>query len=132
MNIWVKTSIELLNTKIVCYTYFSLSLILLFLIIYLSFYLTITEINSNKLKPYECGFTPYTSARNTVNVHFYLISLLFLIFDIETIFFLPVIFMYPWLTTLGSFVLIEFIWDLLLGYIYLYNTDIFHSFWRSN
>lgn len=47
-----------------------------------------------KSAPYECGITPVGSAHERFPVHFYLVAILFVIFDVETIFF------YPFLTTM--------------------------------
>ena len=76
-----------------------------------------------KLAPYECGVTPVGSARERFPVKFYLIAMLFIIFDIETVF------LYPWAVTfsqwnshalqLFSFTeMIVFIVILFVGYIY--------------
>ena len=42
-----------------------------------------------KLSAYECGFDPYEDARNSFDVKFYLIAILFVIFDLETMFLFP-------------------------------------------
>nr|YP_009501937.1 NADH dehydrogenase subunit 3 [Livia junci]AWU48980.1 NADH dehydrogenase subunit 3 [Livia junci] len=49
-----------------------------------------------KLSPFECGFDPFSKSRISFSIHFFVISLMFLIFDIEItlIFPLPLIFMY--------------------------------------
>jgi NADH-quinone oxidoreductase subunit A len=78
-----------------------------------------------KLSPYESGMTPIGPAVRRLPVKFYLIAVLFILFDIEVIFFLPwaVIFR-PWIDMdkkLGVFLLIEmavFIVILLVGYVY--------------
>jgi len=44
---------------------------------------------NEKLGPYECGFEAFSDARGHVNVQFYVIALLFVIFDVEVIYFLP-------------------------------------------
>lgn len=68
--------------------------------------------------PYESGITPYGEGTRRMPVRFYLIAVLFILFDIEVIFFLP------WAVTfrqLGLFGLIEmvvFIVILLVGYVY--------------
>ena len=46
--------------------------------------------NSEKLSPYECGFPPFDDARMRFDARFYLVSLLFIIFDLE------VAFLFPW------------------------------------
>lgn len=81
--------------------------------------------NRKKLSPYESGMTPIGPAVRRLPVKFYLVAVLFILFDIEVVFFLPwaVIFR-PWLDLdkqLGVFLLIEmgvFIVILLVGYIY--------------
>jgi NADH-quinone oxidoreductase subunit A len=42
-----------------------------------------------KLVPYECGFNPFSSARIMFDVHFFIVALLFLVFDVELIFLYP-------------------------------------------
>lgn len=49
-----------------------------------------------KQKPYECGFDPIEHAVPPVNIRFYLVGLLFVIFDVE------VVFLFPWAVTLGD------------------------------
>lgn len=72
-----------------------------------------------KSAPYESGMRPYGPGTRRVPVHFYLVAVLFILFDIEVIFFLPwaVIFR----ENLGLFLLVEmfvFILILLVGYVY--------------
>ncbi|MCB1502027.1 MAG: NADH-quinone oxidoreductase subunit A [Bauldia sp.] len=49
-----------------------------------------------KLSPYECGFAPFDDARMTFDVRFYLVSILFIIFDLE------VAFLFPWAVVFGD------------------------------
>jgi len=50
----------------------------------------VTTINdAEKLASYECGFEPFDLARSLIDVQFYIIAILFLVFDIEVIFLLP-------------------------------------------
>ena len=73
-----------------------------------------------KLAPYECGCEPVGSARERFSVKFYLIAMLFILFDIEAVF------LYPWAVLfkrLGMFGLIEmgvFIAILFVGYVYVW------------
>ena len=75
---------------------------------------------STKMMPYESGMVPIGSAVRRMPVHFYLVAVLFILFDIEVIFFLP------WavvLKSLGLFGLIEmlvFVGILLVGYVYVW------------
>jgi len=73
-----------------------------------------------KLAPYECGCEPVGSARERFSIKFYLIAMLFILFDIEAVF------LYPWsviFKRLGMFGLIEmgvFIVILFVGYVYVW------------
>lgn len=81
------------------------------------------KFTKTKLVPYESGMDPVGSARERFSVKFYLVAMLFIIFDIE------VIFMYPWAVQykelandFGIFPFVEmmvFIAILFIGYIYL-------------
>jgi len=75
--------------------------------------------NPVKLQSYECGITPSGPARIRFSIKFYLVAMLFILFDIEAIFF------YPWATVhrwLGVYGLIEmgiFVAILVVGYVYI-------------
>jgi NADH-quinone oxidoreductase subunit A len=77
--------------------FFILSL-LLALIFFLASYLMARQSGGvEKLSAYECGFEPFDDARTHFDVKFYLIALLFLLFDIEVLFFSMVgFFKLPW------------------------------------
>lgn len=76
-------------------TYFSigvsitLSLIISGVILGLSFLLAIQTPDAEKTSAYECGFEPFEDARNRFDVRFYVVAILFLIFDIEVAFLFP-------------------------------------------
>nr|ABV23434.1 NADH dehydrogenase subunit 3 [Myrmeciza atrothorax] len=72
----------------------SLSIILTLL----NFWLAQTNPNSEKLSPYECGFDPLGSARLPFSIRFFLVAILFLLFDLEIALLLPL----PWATQLQS------------------------------
>ena len=75
-----------------------------------------------KLEPYECGIEPIGDARDRYSIRYYLIAMLFVIFDVETVF------MFPWavaLDQLALFGLIEmlvFLFILVVGYFYAWKT----------
>ena len=78
-----------------------------------------------KSEPYESGIRPFGPGRRQTQVHFYLVAVLFILFDIE------IIFLIPWaisLRQLGLFGIIEmvvFILILLVGYIYAWRKGAF-------
>lgn len=53
-------------------------------------------VSSEKLSAYECGFEPFGDARDTFDVHFYLVGIMFIAFDVE------IAFLFPWVLTYGS------------------------------
>ena len=78
-----------------------------------------------KLKPYECGIPPESDARGRYSVRFYIIAMLFLIFDVEIVFLFPWAILYRgWVAAhQGLFALVSmmaFLGILLVGYLWLY------------
>ena len=88
-----------------------------------------------KLMPYECGMDPVGSARQRFSVKFYLVAMLFILFDIEAIFLVPWAVVFKSLIERLSrpFVFFEmmiFIAVLLVGYIYVWKKGMFE--WNRN
>jgi NADH-quinone oxidoreductase subunit A len=78
-----------------------------------------------KLMPYECGIPPENDARGRYSVRFYIVAMLFVIFDVETMFLIPWAILYKgWVAVhLGLFALVSmfvFLGILLVGYVWLY------------
>ena len=87
-------------------------------IVLASFIIARQRPDSEKLSPYECGFEPFADARSQFDVRFYLVAILFIIFDLE------VAFLFPWAVTLGAIGLFGF-WSMIVflavltvGFIY--------------
>jgi len=84
----------------------------------LTFFVASQHPDSEKLSAYECGFEAFEDARMQFDVRFYLVAILFVVFDLETAF------MFPWavvLDQIGLFGLVEmllFLLILFVGYIY--------------
>lgn len=74
--------------------------------------------DAEKLSAYECGFDAFSDARSKIDVRFYLVCLLFIIFDLE------IAFLFPWAITLGSigafgfWSMMAFLGVLTVGFIY--------------
>jgi NADH-quinone oxidoreductase subunit A len=71
-----------------------------------------------KLMPYECGVDPIGDARDRFSVRFYIVAMLFLIFDVETIFLFPWAVIYDRLALFGLAEMLMFIGILVVGYYY--------------
>ena len=67
----------------------ALSVGLGFIIFYLSFYGIEQNFVAEKSSAYECGFDPFEDARGTFDVRFYLVAILFILFDLEVAFLFP-------------------------------------------
>ena len=95
---------------------------LAFLLLVASLKISSKEYDAEKLSAYECGFTPIGDARQPFHVRFYLVGILFLLFDLE------VIFLFPWAVSLhwfnvtefyySLFVVMSFLLLLTIGYVY--------------
>ncbi len=70
--------------------------------------------------PYECGIRPTGDAREAFSVHFYMVGLIFILFDIEAIFLYPWALVYHDLKLFGFVEMLLYIIILLVGYIYLW------------
>nr|ABF82279.1 NADH dehydrogenase subunit 3 [Lampetra aepyptera] len=97
----------------------TLTLTLSSILALLAFWLPIMKPDSEKLSPYECGFDPQGSARLPFSLRFFLVAILFLLFDLEIALLLPS----PWATNIShpEFTLLWtslFIILLTLGLIY--------------
>jgi NADH-quinone oxidoreductase subunit A len=75
--------------------------------------------NVEKMSTYECGFNPFGDSRMKFNVSFYIVALLFIIFDLE------VVFLFPWAVQLfwgidvfGFFVMVWFLVILTVGFVF--------------
>src|SRR5262245_9898449 len=73
-----------------------------------------------KLMPYECGGTPVGTARERFHTRFYMVAMLFIVFDIETVFLYPWAVVYKQLAVFGLIEMGIFIVILLAGLVYVW------------
>ncbi|MGH9492590.1 MAG: NADH-quinone oxidoreductase subunit A [Terriglobales bacterium] len=77
-----------------------------------------------KAQPYECGMTPTGDARGRFSVKFYLVAMLFILFDVE------VVFLYPWavvfreLGMFGFYEMLVYIAVILAGFLYIWKKGV--------
>jgi len=72
-----------------------------------------------KMSAYECGVDPVGDARHRFNIKFYMVAVLFILFDIEAVFLYPWAVAFRWLGLYGLIEMALFIVILLAGYLYL-------------
>ncbi|MDH5446897.1 MAG: NADH-quinone oxidoreductase subunit A [Gammaproteobacteria bacterium] len=88
------------------------------IMIILGFILSPNRPDSEKLSPYECGFEAFEDARMKFDVRYYLVAILFIIFDLE------IAFLFPWAIVLGDigmfgyWAMAIFLGILVIGFIY--------------
>jgi NADH-quinone oxidoreductase subunit A len=73
-----------------------------------------------KMQAYECGITPTGDAREPFSVKFYLVAMVFILFDVEAIFLYPWAYIYRELHWFGFIEMLLYILILLAGYVYLW------------
>ena len=98
--------------------FLAIAIALALIIVVASLVVTPQHPDREKLSSYECGFEPFEDARGRFDVRFYLVAILFIIFDLE------VAFLFPWAVSLGSVGLFGF-WSMMVfltvltvGFIY--------------
>lgn len=87
-------------------------------IIFLSYSFSVSLPDTEKVSAYECGFDPYEDARNVFDVRFYLVALLFIVFDLEAVYFFPWCVSLSFLTSDGIWSMFDFLVELIVGFIY--------------
>jgi len=94
------------------------SVILSLIIFVLSFLVSQKADDREKLTAYECGFNPFEDSRNEFDVRFYLVAILFLIFDLEISFLFPFIASFHCLNFVGLYSMFFFLFILTVGFVY--------------
>jgi NADH-quinone oxidoreductase subunit A len=123
-SLYSRNFLDLINMTLFYQEYSKIGILLVFsiflasVILFLSFRLSTSNPDSEKLSAYECGFDPYEDARNVFDVRFYLVAILFLIFDLEAAYFFPWCVSFSFLGLDGLWGMVDFIVELLFGFIY--------------
>ncbi len=74
---------------------------------------------AGKLAPYECGVDPDSDARQRYAIRYYVVAILFVIFDVETIFLFPWAIIYKQLALFGLLEMLVFLGILIVGYVWI-------------
>lgn len=100
------------------FVYFIIALALAVLLSGVSFIFATRKADPEKISAYECGFDPFDDARSRFDIQFYLVAILFIIFDLE------VTFLFPWALALnqvgffGFWSMMIFLIILTIGFVY--------------
>ena len=111
-------SLEFLNNYLTIIIFLTIAILLSLGFVVLNFALSPKNPDPEKLSAYECGFEPFNDSRMEFDIRFYLVAILFIIFDLE------IAFLFPWAITLGNiglfgfFSMMLFLFILTIGFIY--------------
>jgi len=76
--------------------------------------------DSEKLSPYECGFEAFEDTRMKFDVRYYLVAILFIIFDLEIAFFMPWALVLDKLGVFGIVAMLVFVIELVIGFFFVW------------
>lgn len=108
----------MLTNYLLIFIFFGVVSVLACVMVLLAYLFAPQVLYLQKITSYECGFEPFHDARLKFNIHFYIIAILFLLFDLE------VAFIFPWLYTIstmdltGFISMFFFIGILTIGFVY--------------
>jgi NADH-quinone oxidoreductase subunit A len=98
--------------------FFTISVILASIIFFLSFFLSSKLDDAEKLSAYECGFNPFSDSRAEFDIKFYIVAILFLIFDLEISFLFPFSVCLDVISIAGLYIMLIFLFILTVGFYY--------------
>jgi len=100
-------------------TFFIVFVILLVIVLLIiNRFISVHKPNAEKVSPYECGFVPLGTARDKFSVQFFLVAILFILFDLEVIFLFPLAVSLYEGSLLAFWTLICFLVILTIGFVY--------------
>jgi len=115
---WMEMMTELLSSYLPIAIFIGIALVIGLALLIAPFAVAYKAPDSEKLSAYECGFNAFDDARMKFDIRFYLVSILFIIFDLE------VAFLFPWAVSFGDigwfgfWSMMVFLFVLTIGFIY--------------
>ena len=119
-NAYITQESLIINEYFTILIYLLFAILLAYLILGFSYLFVVQNPETEKMSAYECGFEPYEDARQKFDVKFYIVAMLFIIFDIETMYLIPWCVALPYINSVGYFVMVEFILELCVGFLYVW------------
>jgi len=110
----------LINEYFPIFLLFLISVGLACIILGASFFLAVQKPDIEKVSVYECGFNPYEDSRNKFDVRFYLIGIIFILFDLEAMFLFPWTVSLSFNNSLGFWTMLDFLLELVVGFVYIW------------
>ena len=106
------------NSYLVFFVFLLFVIVLSSVLFFLSYFLASSDQYFEKLSAYECGFEPFEDTRVKFDVRFYLVGILFLVFDIEVMFLFPWVMCFYTQTFLSMASMFLFLLILVIGFAY--------------
>lgn len=100
------------------FIFFFLSFLLSLVIFFISYLISSNSSDVEKLSSYECGFSPFEDTRGEFDIRFYLITILFVIFDLEISFLFPFAVSYSYFCSTMLFSMLTFLLVLVFGFYF--------------
>jgi NADH:ubiquinone oxidoreductase subunit 3 (subunit A) len=107
------------NSNYFHFLFFVLIVFFIFLALFwVSYFMMQRTMDLEKLSAYECGFDPFEESLGRFDIKFYLVAILFLVFDLEIVFLFPWSIMLYKLSMFSFWVIFYFLFILLIGFVY--------------
>jgi NADH-quinone oxidoreductase subunit A len=104
--------------------HFALATLLAAAIITLSYLIGQHKANKSKMSPYECGMEPVGDVRQRFSVKFYLVGMLFILFDVEAVFLFPWAILLRKLKMFGFWEMMTYVFVILVGFVYVWKKGV--------
>jgi len=108
----------MLSSYILIFKYLVICFLIVCFLVALSLLIVPRLYDEEKISIYECGFNPYGDSRSKFEVRFYLVAILFIVFDLELTFLFPWVILIYKMTFWSFVIMLVFLIILLVGFIY--------------
>lgn len=108
----------MLNQYFFIFIVIIISLSIGFILYFITYFFSSKSSNFEKISAYECGFDPFSDTKKTFDVRYYLVSILFIIFDLEISFLFPWSVVFLYIGVVGYIFILIFLFILTFGFVY--------------
>ncbi len=111
---------QLLQSYLPLVIFIGIAFVISAILAFVPFVIAVRKPDPEKVSAYECGFEAFEDTRSQFDVRYYLVAILFIIFDLEITFFIPWALVLDELGAFGLLAMIVFVLELVVGFIYLW------------
>jgi NADH:ubiquinone oxidoreductase subunit 3 (subunit A) len=106
------------------FTYLAIVAVIVLIILIATYFINMPSNDYEKRSAYECGFEPFGDARSFFDIQFYLVGLLFIVFDLEIVFLIPFVMDIYNTSAFGLLNFLAFMSVVILGLVYEFSTGL--------